>query len=123
MRILWATVGGVSLALGLAGVVVPLLPATPFFLLAAFGFARSSPRLHDWLVYHPRFGPAIRDWQAHGAIAPKAKRLAVLAILATFAISLALGMPWPVLAVQGAILFAVTSFILTRPDGPRARDD
>lgn len=120
MRILWAGFGGVALALGLAGVVLPLLPATPFFLLAAFGFARSSPRLHDWLVYHHRFGPAIRDWQAHGAIAPKAKRLAVLAIVVTFAISLALGMPWPVLAVQGAVLFAVTTFILTRPDGPRA---
>ncbi len=120
MRILWAGFGGVALALGLAGVVLPLLPATPFFLLAAFGFARSSPRLHDWLVYHPRFGLAIRDWQAHGAIAPKAKRLAVLAIVITFAISLALGMPWPVLAVQGAVLFAVTTFILTRPDGPRA---
>lgn len=123
MRILWATVGGVSLALGLAGVVVPLLPATPFFLLAAFGFARSSPRLHDWLVFHPRFGPAIRDWQAHGAIAPKAKRLAVLAIVVTFALSVALGMPWPLLAIQGAILFAVTTFILTRPDGPGARDE
>ena len=123
MRILWAGFGGLSLVLGLAGVVLPLLPATPFFLLAAFGFARSSPRLHDWLVHHPRFGPAIRDWQAHGAISPAAKRLAVLAIALTVAISLALGMPWPVLAMQGAVLFAVTTFILTRPDGPRARDD
>lgn len=123
MRILWAGFGGMALVLGLAGVVLPLLPATPFFLLAAFGFARSSPRLHDWLVYHPRFGPAIRDWQAHGAISRGAKRLAVLAIAVTVAISLALGMPWPVLAVQGAVLFAVTTFILTRPDGPRARDD
>jgi uncharacterized protein len=123
MRILWAGLGGVSLALGLAGVVLPLLPATPFFLLAAFGFARSSPRLHDWLVFHPRFGPAIRDWQAHGAISRGAKRLAVLAILVTFAISLALGLSAQLLVVQSAILALVTLFILTRPDGPSRRDD
>jgi len=118
MRLLWSGFGGLALVLGLVGVVLPLLPTTPFLLLSAFCFARSSPRLHDWLVFHPRFGPPIRHWQQHGAIAPKAKRLAVGAIVVTFGISLAMGLRWEVLAVQAVVLCAVSVFILTRPDGP-----
>jgi uncharacterized membrane protein YbaN (DUF454 family) len=93
------------------------VPATPFFLLAAFAFARSSPRFHDWLVNHPRIGPAIRDWQREGAISRKAKRLAMIAIVATFVLSLLLGVPGWMLAVQGVVLLAVSVFILTRRDG------
>ena len=117
MRPLWLIVGFVATALGLAGIVLPLVPATPFFLLAAFAFARSSPRFHDWLVNHPRIGPAIRDWQREGAISRKAKRLAMIAIVATFVLSLLLGVPGWMLAVQGVVLLAVSVFILTRPDG------
>lgn len=117
LRPLWLIVGFVATALGLAGIVLPLVPATPFFLLAAFAFARSSPRFHDWLVNHPRIGPAIRDWQREGAISRKAKRLAMIAIVATFVLSLLLGVPGWMLAVQGVVLLAVSVFILTRPDG------
>jgi uncharacterized membrane protein YbaN (DUF454 family) len=117
LRPLWLIVGFVATALGLAGIVLPLVPATPFFLLAAFAFARSSPRFHDWLVNHPRIGPAIRDWQREGAISRKAKRLAMIAIVATFVLSLLLGVPGWMLAVQGVVLLAVSVFILTRRDG------
>lgn len=120
MRMVWAGCGAVALALGVAGIVLPLLPTTPFVLLAAWCFARSSPRLHDWLVTHPRFGPLIRDWNEHGAIPPRAKRVAMLAIAATFMISVALGLPAHVLAMQGFALAGVVIFILTRPGGPRA---
>lgn len=119
MRMLWAGFGSLAMAMGLAGVVLPLLPTTPFLLLSAFCFARSSPRLHDWLVFHPRLGPPIRDWRHHGAIARRAKWLAVGAIAATFGISLAIGLRWEVLAVQAVVLSVVAAFILTRPDGPR----
>ena len=88
-------------------------------LLAAFCFARGSEPFHRWLVHHPRFGPPIRDWQAHGAISRRAKRAAVLAIAATFAVSLLIGLPASALAIQAAVLACVLVFILTRPDGPR----
>lgn len=119
MRILWAGFGGLALVLGLVGVVLPLLPTTPFVLLAAYCFARSSPRLHGWLISHPRLGPMIRDWNEHRAIPPRAKRLAVLAMLAAFALSLGIGLRWEALAAQGLVLIGAASFILTRPDWPR----
>jgi uncharacterized protein len=119
MRVIWAGLGLLSVALGLLGAVLPLLPTTPFLLLAAMCFARSSPALHAWLVGHPRLGPPIRDWQAHGAISRPAKRMAVVAILLAFGMSIAMGLRWEVLALQGAVLSLVLSFILTRPEGPR----
>jgi uncharacterized membrane protein YbaN (DUF454 family) len=57
----------------IAGVVLPMMPTTPFLLLATFAFARSSLRLHDWLVAHPRLGPPINDWRAHGAVSRVAR--------------------------------------------------
>ncbi len=119
MRFVWIGLGSGAMALGAAGVIVPLLPTTPFLLLAAWAFARSSPRLHHWLVTHPRFGPAIRDWRDHGAISRRAKGLAMLAIAATLATSLALGVGPLVLSVQLGVLACVSLFILTRPDAPR----
>ncbi|OYU20329.1 MAG: hypothetical protein CFE34_00365 [Rhodobacteraceae bacterium PARR1] len=116
VRALWATGGAVALALGAVGIVTPLLPTVPFMLLAAFCFARSSQRLHDWLIHHPKLGPPIRDWQRSGAISPKAKRLATLSIAAAFGVSVLLALPLWVLAVQAAVLAAVLVFIWRRPD-------
>jgi uncharacterized membrane protein YbaN (DUF454 family) len=69
-----------------------------------------------WLVEHPRLGPPIRDWRAEGAISPRGKALAMLAILATFGLSLALQLPAKVLLIQAVTLGAVTLFILSRPN-------
>lgn len=72
-------VGSVSLALGAAGILLPILPTTPFLLLAAFCFARSSERLHDYLVNHRVFGTYISNYYNH-AMTPrhKARTLATL---------------------------------------------
>ncbi len=115
MRYLWAALGIVSLLLGLVGVVLPLLPTVPFLLLAAFFFARSSERLHNWLLSHPRLGPPIEDWQSRGAINPAAKRLATVSIVAVFALSLALGLRPVILGIQAVTLGCVMVFIWTRP--------
>lgn len=116
MRILWATGGLISIGLAFFGVFLPLLPTVPFLLLAAFCFARSSERLHNWLLSHPTFGPPIADWQDNGAINPRAKRLATLSIIAVFAVSLALGLRPLILAVQAIVLATVLLFIWTRPN-------
>ena len=118
LRHLWTVGGIISFGLGAIGVVLPLLPTVPFMLLAAFCFARGSETFHRWLVDHSRFGPAIRDWQAHGAISRRGKRAAVAAIALAFAVSLLAGMPAFALAIQAAVLAGVLVFILTRPDGP-----
>lgn len=116
MKALWLLCGGVSLMLGIAGVVLPLLPTVPFLLLAAFCFARSSQRLHDWLITHPTLGPPILNWTQSGAISAKAKRLATVSVALAFGISVVLGLAWWVLAIQAAVLAAVLLFIWTCPE-------
>jgi len=118
LRVMWMAGGWTSFGLGVVGAVLPLLPTVPFMLLAAFCFARGSERIHVWLVEHPSFGGPIRDWYEHGAIGRDAKKWALVAIGASFVMSLALGVGWHVLTVQATTLGAVTAFILTRPDSP-----
>jgi uncharacterized membrane protein YbaN (DUF454 family) len=76
LRWVWLVCGTLSLATGLVGIVLPLLPTTPFVLLAAFCFSRASQRYEQWLLTHPRFGPMVRDWRDHHAVPLGAKRLA-----------------------------------------------
>jgi hypothetical protein len=119
-RLIWLLVGTVSLGLGVVGVFLPLLPTTPFVLLAAFAFARSSPRLHNWLLQHAVFGPLIENWRRHGAIGRKAKLAGVLSILAVFLLSVLFGAPAYVLAIQGVVLSLSGLFMVTRPTPPEA---
>jgi hypothetical protein len=120
VRGLWLVLGFLLLALGLLGVILPVLPTTPFLLLAAGCFAKSSPRLHRWLLAHPTLGPPIRNWEEHGAISRRAKRLAVGMMAAVFALSAVMGLALPWLALQGALIAAGSAFVLSRPDGPSA---
>ena len=113
----WIVAGFVALGLGMLGIVLPLLPTTPLVLLAAFCFSKGSPRLHGWLMRHPRFGPMIQDWQTHGAIHPRAKRVALLMMLAAFALSVWLALPLWVLVAQAVCLSGAGLFVWTRPDG------
>ena len=80
MRVVWIALGLMAVGLGILGLALPLLPTTPFMLLAAGCFAKSSPRLHGWLIHHRIFGPAIRNWQVNRAISTKAKRMALTAM-------------------------------------------
>ncbi|MBO9395345.1 YbaN family protein [Shimia sp. R9_2] len=116
MRAIWLICGLMCVAFALVGVVLPLLPTVPFLLLAAFCFARSSERLHNWLLSHKLFGPMIDDWHRNGAIRPSAKRAATLSIMLVFAISLALGVKTTVLIIQAVVLSAVLFFLWTRPN-------
>jgi len=90
MRIVLLVAGWLSMALGLAGVFLPLLPTTPFLLLAAACFVRSSPRLHAKLMAHPRLGPFLEQWRHERSIPRAAKRRAYVLVVACFALSIAL---------------------------------
>jgi uncharacterized membrane protein YbaN (DUF454 family) len=78
LRVLWLLGGWLALGTGIVGVFLPLLPTTPFVLLAAFCFSRGSARWEHWLVSHPRWGPMVRDWRRHRAVPLRAKQLATV---------------------------------------------
>ena len=77
-RALWLLAGTCSLLTGIVGIFVPLLPTTPFVLLAAFCFSRGCLRCETWMLQHPRFGPIVRDWRANRAVPLRAKQLATV---------------------------------------------
>jgi uncharacterized membrane protein YbaN (DUF454 family) len=73
---LWLLVGVLALGTGIVGIVVPLLPTTPFALLAAYCFARGCQRCELWMLKHPRFGPMLHDWRSSHAVPLPIKQLA-----------------------------------------------
>lgn len=95
VRYLLVAVGWASVGLGVIGIFLPVLPTTPFLLLAAACFARSSPRFYNWLVNHKRLGPWIRDYLAGNGIPLKGKVYAIALMWASISLSCYLvPLPW-----------------------------
>jgi uncharacterized membrane protein YbaN (DUF454 family) len=117
-RFTWLVIGLLALALGALGIALPLLPTTPLILVAAFAFAQSSEKLHQWLLDHNVFGPLIDNWRRHGAISQRAKIASVLCMAAVLAISVAMALPLMVIVAQLVVLGAAALFILSRPLPP-----
>lgn len=116
MRTTYLLIGHASMALGFVGIFVPLLPTTPFVLLAAACYSRGSERFHTWIHAHPRFGPMIRDWKENGAIGRRPKLIAAATVIASITYSvIRLDLPWSAIAL--GIGAAVLTFILSRPSG------
>ncbi|MFT3663457.1 YbaN family protein [Piscinibacter sp.] len=115
-RACWTAAGFASLALGIVGIFLPLLPTTPFVLLAAFCFSRGSERFETWLLAHPRFGPMVADWRARRAVPRRAKQLAwtMMSVGSAWAWWM---MPSPWRWLPGAICLAVGLWMAGLPDG------
>ena len=107
VRVLFVGLGVTALALGIAGIVLPVLPTTPFVLLAAACFARGS-KFHDWLLAHPLFGPMIIEWQQYGSIPWRTKIVAIVLMSSTLGVSIVffVNPPWlkAALTVFGLVL-------------------
>jgi hypothetical protein len=122
-RLIYIGVGLFFVGLAVVGTVVPVLPTTPFLLLASFCFIRSSPALNAWLLRSRLFGPMIRDWQVHRGVRPQVKVTAVM-VLALAGGSSAFAIrdrPWPVLALLVGLLLTGLIVVLRLPvvRGPR----
>ena len=77
MKTLYIALGTLSLALGILGIFLPLLPTTPFLLLTAALYFKSSPRLYNWLLSHKHLGPYIRNFRENKAIPLRAKIISI----------------------------------------------
>lgn len=78
LSLLYVLLGWICLLLGAIGVFLPLIPTTPFVLLAAFCFSRGSQSMHNWLLENKTFGPAIKEWETSRIIRPRAKWLSTI---------------------------------------------
>ena len=108
--------GVVCVILGVAGLMLPVLPGTVFFLVALWAFARSSPRFHAWLYHHPRLGASLRQWHTHRVIPLRAKFMAVaMMAISLLIVTLYVAEDWVLPSILGAILAAVATYIVTRP--------
>ena len=114
-RTLFLLLGGFFFLVGAVGIAVPLLPTVVFWILAAWCFGRSSPRLEAWLLNHPAAGPHIRGWRERGAIGRRAKWLATATLAASSVTGLLLLEP-PVAWLPLTACVVAGTFIWTRPD-------
>jgi len=87
-RAILLSCGWLCVVLGVVGVFLPLLPTTPFLLLASACFMRGSPRLSRWLHQHPYFGPILQNWHQYGAVSRTVKRRANITIVISFILSI-----------------------------------
>jgi len=123
VRVAFAALGTLFLLLGIVGIFVPIMPTTPFLLLATACYARSSHRFYNWLMNHPALGPLIVEWRTYRSIPWRVKLMAVVTMTLTFGSSIIFFIPkgWLQLALA---FFGLTMVIWLyripsrgRPDG------
>jgi uncharacterized membrane protein YbaN (DUF454 family) len=114
--LLWRSVALACLALGVLGVFLPVLPTTPFLLVAAWAAGRGWPQFEAWLLAHPRFGPPIRRWRDHRAVPRSAKWGASLTMLASAALLAASSAPLALKLAVPAVMVAVAWWLWRRPE-------
>lgn len=116
MRGVYLALGLTFAGLGIAGALLPVLPTTPFLILAAACFTRSSRRLERWLIEHPRYGPTLAEWRERGAIPMKAKLMALAGTTSGFLAVWLIGDAGPAILAATAALIAVgLGYVFSRP--------
>ncbi|MCA6117072.1 YbaN family protein [Bradyrhizobium sp. WSM 1738] len=116
MRIIYFSLGWVMVALGVIGLVMPLMPGVVFLIVAAWCFARSSPRFEAWLLDHPTLGRPLRDWRAAGAIPRSAKVMACIGMTIGFVVFwYSVDPSLPLAAGVAAMFLACAAYVVSRP--------
>jgi uncharacterized protein len=114
-RWLWNAFGLNALALGTVGIALPLLPTVPFYILAAFCFARGNPAWEGRLLAHPFYGPPIHAWREKGVVSRRGK----IAATAAFGVSIGLGLwliAWPWFLLPPALAVVCLTWLWSRPE-------
>ncbi len=112
-RAIYKPLGLVLLGVGMAGILLPVLPSTPFVLLAAWCFARSSERWHRRLLESELFGPIIRNWEENRCVSRRTKRVALasMALAGTASIVFAIDDPWLKIATGCLLLLGAGTLL------------
>lgn len=105
------------LVLGFIGLLLPIVPTTPFILVSVWFFARSSKKLENWLINHKIFGKNIRDWKEKGAISKNAKLSAIPLVIFSFSATIYLNEIFYLDLFLAVLGLSISTFIITRPNG------
>ena len=106
----------IATAFGVAGVFLPLLPATPFLPIAIWAASRGSPRVRDWIFSQPQFARLINDWREQGAVPLSAKWLATAMMVVSWSYLYWADYPWGVLLGMSLFFVCIGAFLWTRPN-------
>lgn len=116
LRVLLTSLGLLCVLLGFIGAFLPLVPSTPFLIVAAWCFSRSNPGLHRRLRQHRTFGPALRDWQAGRGLSVGTKVAAVVSITLTFGLSIGFVVEQPIIRFLLALFaLGLVTYLLRQP--------
>lgn len=122
LRLLYILAGIGFVLLGIAGAFLPVLPTTPFMLLAAACFARASPRFYNWLLNNPLFGPTVLEWRRHRSIPWRIKITAIMLMSVTLGISIVFFVPRLELQLAlalGGLVLGIYLYRIPSRDRPR----
>jgi hypothetical protein len=120
VRALLVVVGSAALGLGIVGIFVPVLPTTPFLLVAAACYARSSDRLYTWLLGQPSLGRIVSEWRRSRSLPVGVKPRALLVVAVTFAISILVVDSLAVRLGLAAVALVLAWFLWRIPEAGRA---
>ena len=123
MRHLYFSLGWLFFALGVIGVLLPVVPTTPFMLLALWAFSRSSQRFHNWLYTHRLFGPPLQQWENFRVIPLYAKIMSIsfMSISLLYMLFFVPMNVWIKVLVAMLMLYGAW-FILSKPSSPPEKD-
>ena len=114
-KVLYNTIGTISLCLGILGTFLPLLPSTCFILLATWAFSKSSPTFHSWLYYKSPFAESIQNWQQHRLITTKVKWIAFTSITISYGVTVSLVTNLYILSGLGIGLLVLLAYLFSKP--------
>ncbi len=121
LKYIYLLIGWFFTILGFIGIIIPVLPTTPFLLVAVWGFSKSSEKLHNYLFEHKIFGQYLRDWFEHGAIHKRAKILAVtfMWLSLSYVIYKYHDVSLLICSLTFVSILALSIFIVSRPSSPK----
>ncbi|WP_120429329.1 YbaN family protein [Acinetobacter baylyi] len=112
----WRTLVVIFIILGVIGAILPGMPTTVFLILAAWAASKGWPEIDEWLLNHPKYGPTLRDWRAHGTVPRKAKWIASIMMLISAIMMLFTNAPFWVKVFTDTTMLIVAIWLWLRPE-------